>query len=172
MTLVAYVGPAMAGRRTALRASMGAGASQHPFIDGGTQYRLQSPTHQSVMAFVSSARSNAWYEPSCPSNDPRVKEEIALLRSADGIVFVWDAQAPRTHANQLELAKLLGDLGGQRKPVVCLANKRDCSNQIKDTDLKAHLADIPVFNGVASNGVGCNEALAALLTLLERSKTS
>lgn len=160
----------MSGRRTSLRVSMVADASD-PFVEGGKQYRLQS-TQNPVTAFVSSARSNAWYEPSRPSTDPRVVDEIALVRKADGIIFVWDVQSPRTQANCQELAKLIGDLGENIKPIVCIANKRDCANQIGSDDLKAHLKGIQIYDAVASNGTGCKEALAALLDLIDRSKTT
>ena len=89
-----------------------------------------------------------------------------ILRGADGVVLVADSQEARTDANLEALETLLSHLQAHGRdflglPYVLQLNKRDLPNCLPVHELRRLLTrkDEPVFEAVASRGVGVFETL-------------
>ncbi len=92
----------------------------------------------------------------------------AVLAGADGVVFVADSQKGQEKANQESLANLAENLRAngldpETMPLVLQYNKRDLPNVLTRTELDRLLnpKGYPVFETVATTGVGVMEAFAA-----------
>ncbi len=97
----------------------------------------------------------------------------AVLRRADGVVFVADSQTARLSANQTswqDMDRYLGQMGHSLSsfPVVVQFNKRDLEDVIPVPDLKAALGveDYPCYESVAIEGSGVREPLHAAMRLV------
>jgi len=104
-----------------------------------------------------------------------------ILKGVDGVVFVADSQSERMDANIESLFNLESNLKQHgydlaKVPYVLQLNKRDLPNVISVPDLSAELQrkDEPVFEAVASKGVGVFDTLKAVAkqVLLELRKNS
>lgn len=104
-----------------------------------------------------------------------------ILKGVDGVVFVADSQSERMDANIESLFNLESNLKQHgydltKVPYVLQLNKRDLPNVISVPDLAAELQrkDEPVFEAVASKGVGVFDTLKAVAkqVLLELRKNS
>jgi hypothetical protein len=91
-----------------------------------------------------------------------------ILRGVDGVVFVADSQVERMDANLEALDNLQENLRQhnydfKRIPYVLQLNKRDLPNVLAVDELKELLVrkNEPVFEAVASQGVGVFESLTA-----------
>ncbi len=92
-----------------------------------------------------------------------------ILKGADGIVFVADSQEERVDANLESVSNLHQNLKEQgydltRMPYVLQLNKRDLRNAMPADHLKKLLLvkGEPVFEAVATKGVGVLETLKAI----------
>lgn len=99
-----------------------------------------------------------------------------VLRGADGVVFVADSQRTMQRSNEesiknLEENLLLQGLEIKDFPHVIQFNKRDLRDLLSvdemDAQLNAHRA--PIFEGVATDGVGVQETLEGIVKLVMRS---
>ncbi|MCI0489872.1 MAG: ADP-ribosylation factor-like protein [Blastocatellia bacterium] len=104
-----------------------------------------------------------------------------ILKGVDGVVFVADSQRERMDANIESLANLETNLKQHgyeltNLPFVLQLNKRDLPNAIPSDVLKTELMrnGEPVFEAVASKGVGVFDTLKAVAkqVLLELRKNS
>jgi len=104
-----------------------------------------------------------------------------ILKGADGVVFVADSQEERLDANFETMENLHEhlkehNLNFDTIPYVLQLNKRDLPNVVAAEELKAELAraDEPVFEAVASRGVGVFDTLKAVAkqVLMELRKSS
>jgi signal recognition particle receptor subunit beta len=104
-----------------------------------------------------------------------------ILKGVDGVVFVADSQSERMDANIESLFNLEANLKQHgydltKVPYVLQLNKRDLPNVIPVSDLTAELLrkDEPVFEAVASRGIGVFDTLKAVAkqVLLELRKSS
>jgi len=89
-----------------------------------------------------------------------------ILRGVDGVVLVADSQEERLDANLEALENLMENLKEQnhdfiRTPYVLQLNKRDLPSALPVETLKKELMrkDEPVFEAIASKGVGVFETL-------------
>jgi mutual gliding-motility protein MglA len=92
-----------------------------------------------------------------------------ILKGVDGVIFVADSQNERMEANEESVYNLktnLKDQGYDLKliPYVLQLNKRDLPNvaSIEEMLQKLQQKDEPVFEAVASKGVGVFETLKAV----------
>lgn len=97
----------------------------------------------------------------------------AVLRRADGIVFVVDSQASRLAENQAAWNDLERNLAGMGQrldkfPVVIQFNKRDLPDALPIEKLRQALGmpAFPYFEAVASRGIGAPETLQAAMRLV------
>jgi hypothetical protein len=98
------------------------------------------------------------------------------LVGVDGLIFVVDSQCERLEAGQHQLAQLhhaLVRLGRdpEQVPMVFQLNKRDIRGVMSERELREHYR-WPIcgyVSTVATTGVGINELLVAVETLLDRS---
>jgi mutual gliding-motility protein MglA len=91
-----------------------------------------------------------------------------ILEGADGIVFVADSQPHRLKDNLESYALMTDHLRGfgvdpKQFPIVLQYNKRDCHPSLRVGTLEAELGlgDAPVFEAIASEGVGVMETIRA-----------
>ena len=99
-----------------------------------------------------------------------------LLKGVDGIVFVADSQIDRDEANAEAMQSLHDNLDAHgydasRLPLVIQYNKRDLPDVLSVEQLRARLnpSGAPDFEGVATEGKGVFETLAAVSRLVVRS---
>ena len=92
-----------------------------------------------------------------------------ILKGVDGVIFVADSQNERMEANEESVYNLklnLKDQGYDLKliPYVLQLNKRDLPNvaPIEEMISKLRQKDEPVFEAVASKGIGVFETLKAV----------
>ncbi|HSE40570.1 MAG TPA: GTPase domain-containing protein, partial [Acidobacteriota bacterium] len=92
-----------------------------------------------------------------------------ILKGVDGVIFVADSQNERMEANEESVYNLkinLKDQGYDLKliPYVLQLNKRDLPNvaPIEEMIQKLRQKDEPVFEAVASKGIGVFETLKAV----------
>jgi mutual gliding-motility protein MglA len=104
-----------------------------------------------------------------------------ILKGADGVVFVADSQEERIDANLESISNLAQNLKEQgfdlhRIPYVLQLNKRDLASALPIEELKQQLLikDEPVFEAIASRGIGVLTALKAVArqVLIELRKTA
>ena len=104
-----------------------------------------------------------------------------ILRGVDGVVFVADSQAARMEANVESLRNLQANLKEQgydlnKIPYVLQLNKRDMATAVPVEEMKRLLVikNEPVFEAVASTGVGVFDTLKAIarMVLIELKKTA
>jgi signal recognition particle receptor subunit beta len=96
-----------------------------------------------------------------------------VLTGVDGVVFVADSQRPRMGANVESLENLVDNLAEQglswrTLPLVLMLNKRDAPDALPAVELEARLnsAGVPVFESVATRGVGVFDALKSITSLV------
>lgn len=96
-----------------------------------------------------------------------------VLQGVDGVVFVADSQVDMISSNLESLSNLRGNLATYGKkledlPFVLQYNKRDLRNISSVSELSAQLNDrnVPVFEGIAKDGVGVTETLVAISRLV------
>jgi mutual gliding-motility protein MglA len=92
-----------------------------------------------------------------------------ILKGVDGVVFVADSQEERIDANLESISNLAQNLKEQgydlhRIPYVLQLNKRDLTGALPMEELKQQLLikDEPVFEAVATRGIGVLTALKAV----------
>jgi signal recognition particle receptor subunit beta len=104
-----------------------------------------------------------------------------ILKGVDGVVFVADSQEERLDANLESVSNLAQNLNAQgfdisKIPYVLQLNKRDLPDAMPAEDLKKHLMvkGEPVFEAIATQGVGAVETLKAVArqVLLELRKSA
>jgi mutual gliding-motility protein MglA len=106
-----------------------------------------------------------------------------ILKGVDGVIFVADSQTERMDANLESIDNLVVNLKSQGYdllaiPFVLQLNKRDLPNVVPAEDMKRMLLrknpGEPVFEAVASKGIGVFETLkgVAKLVLSELTKTA
>jgi signal recognition particle receptor subunit beta len=106
-----------------------------------------------------------------------------ILKGVDGVIFVADSQNERMDANMESIDNLVVNLKSQGYdllsiPYVLQLNKRDLPNVVDATEMKRLLIrkpnPEPVFDAVASKGIGVFETLkgVAKLVLSELTKTA
>jgi len=96
-----------------------------------------------------------------------------ILKGVDGVVFVADSQPMRMDANMESihnLGKNLKDQGYDLKaiPYILQCNKRDMDNAVSMEEMSRvlRLKDEPMFEAVATTGVGVFETLKALAKMV------
>ena len=96
-----------------------------------------------------------------------------VLQGVDGVVFVADSQVDMMSSNIESLSNLRENLATYGKkledlPFVIQYNKRDLRNISSVSELGAKLNDrkVPVFEGIAKDGVGVTETLVAVSRLV------
>jgi len=176
---IVYVGCGMSGRRTSVAQVLRrSGVEADPLtIRGSSSYEVRWKHEDEILVLhlsISAARSRLYYQdPGVASLDARIREEIDLLRDADGIIFVVDSQAARLPANVDEQEKLHRDLWSRgidpaTKPIVFQINKRDLDDTIPAERVRQELGTDGVYvDSVALHGTGVCEALDALIELLK-----
>ena len=104
-----------------------------------------------------------------------------ILKGVDGVVFVADSQRERMDANVESIFNLEANLKQHgyelgKLPYVLQLNKRDLPNVVAVDELRGELIrrDEPVFEAVASRGVGVFDTLKAVAkqVLMELRKSS
>lgn len=175
---VVYTGPAMSGRTTSLAAALRASGSpanaltlnphaSHAFCVAASE----------VEAMISTARAARFYQSALTAEglDPKIRWEVDRLIAADGIIFVIDSQEERAEANLLHFERLRNDLAERgvdldSKPLVLQVNKRDLPNTLPVAALQALLRPrrCTFVESVASRGIGTDEALLALVEMMDR----
>ena len=106
-----------------------------------------------------------------------------ILKGVDGVIFVADSQTERMDANLESIDNLVVNLKSQGYdlmsiPYVLQLNKRDLPNVVDAEEMKRLLIrkpnPEPVFDAVASKGIGVFETLkgVAKLVLSELTKTA
>src|SRR5215475_658080 len=106
-----------------------------------------------------------------------------ILKGVDGVIFVADSQVERMDANVESIDNLIVNLKSQGYdlmtiPYVLQLNKRDLPNVVDAGEMKRLLIrkqnPEPVFDAVASKGIGVFETLkgVAKLVLSELTKTA
>ena len=92
-----------------------------------------------------------------------------ILKGVDGIIFVADSQVERMEANEESVYNLNINLKDQgydltQIPYVLQLNKRDLPNIVPTSEMipKLKQKDEPIFEGVASKGIGVFETLKAV----------
>jgi len=96
-----------------------------------------------------------------------------ILRGADGVVLVADSQEQRMDANLECVSSLTDNLVEQgadlqRLPYVLQLNKRDLPRAVPAAEMirLLRVKDEPVFEAVASRGIGVFDTLRAVLKLV------
>jgi signal recognition particle receptor subunit beta len=96
-----------------------------------------------------------------------------ILKGVDGVIFVADSQVERMDANIESVDNLVINLKGQGYdlmsiPYVLQLNKRDLANVATVDELRRVLArkNEPVFEAVASKGIGVFETLKGVAKLV------
>ena len=96
-----------------------------------------------------------------------------VLQGVDGVVFVADSQVDMISGNLESLSNLRDNLSTYGKkledlPFVMQYNKRDLRNISSVSELNAQLngRNVPVFGGIAKEGVGVAETLVAISRLV------
>ncbi len=99
-----------------------------------------------------------------------------VLKGADGVVFVADSQRAMLKSNQdswrnLQENLLLQGVELRSFPHVIQFNKRDLRDIMSVEDLDAFLNqyDCPIFEAIATDGVGVQESLEGIVKLVMRS---
>jgi signal recognition particle receptor subunit beta len=99
-----------------------------------------------------------------------------VLRGADGVVFVADSQKAMQDSNiesfkNLQENLLLQGINLEGFPLALQFNKRDLSDTISVEDLDADLNQysVPIFEAIATEGVGVQETLEGIVKLVMRS---
>lgn len=178
MKRLAYLGPALAGRDTALVSVLKAAGRE----DRGPS-RLDRASNEFTLfghdfsAFVSRIRAWLFYEdPRSPELDSRIAEEIEWLALCDGLVFVLDAQSPRLEANLHQWEQLQRDLASRGtsaddKCVVFQLNKMDLVDLVSLDWVRGAMSSkrCAYVESVATRGEGCVEAIEAMVRLLAQS---
>jgi signal recognition particle receptor subunit beta len=92
-----------------------------------------------------------------------------ILKGVDGVIFVADSQVERMEANEESVFNLKQNLKEQgydlmNLPYVLQLNKRDLPNIVPAEEMvqKLRCKDEPVFEAVASKGIGVFETLKAV----------
>lgn len=104
--------------------------------------------------------------------DTRLSENaLAVMRGADGFMFVADSAPGREEENRLSLASLrshLAAIGEPERPIVVQLNRRDVTGARSTEEMVANLGlesnGDQWFETTAVNGSGVIEALAAVAT--------
>lgn len=103
-----------------------------------------------------------------------------ILKGVDGVIFVADSQIERMEANEESVYNLDVNLKEQgydlmNLPYVLQLNKRDLPNIVPVDDMikKLHKKGEPIFEAVATKGIGVFESLKAVakLVLLDLKRT-
>jgi len=96
-----------------------------------------------------------------------------VLKGADGVVFVADSQEAMEEANRESLDNLYQNLAEQNVKIedICMAlqcNKRDLASVMPLEQMSTGLnrGDWPVFEAVATQGIGVQETLREMLKLV------
>ena len=99
-----------------------------------------------------------------------------VLKGADGVVFVADSQPTMLETNQESLANLrenllAHDLRIEEIPMVMQYNKRDLPDvmSVEEMNDKVNTLNVPFYETVASEGIGVEETLKAISSLVLRS---
>jgi len=99
-----------------------------------------------------------------------------VLRGADGVVFVADSQQTMKNSNIESLQNLRENLSLQGVdletfPHVLQFNKRDLRNimPIEEMDRDLNEYSVPIFEGVAVEGIGVEDTLGGIVKLVMRS---
>jgi len=92
-----------------------------------------------------------------------------ILKGVDGVIFVADSQVERMEANEESVYNLNVNLKDQgydltQIPFVLQLNKRDLPNIVPSAEMipKLKQKDEPIFEAVASKGIGVFETLKAV----------
>ncbi|MCU0303833.1 MAG: ADP-ribosylation factor-like protein [Thermoanaerobaculales bacterium] len=98
-----------------------------------------------------------------------------VLRGADGVVFVADSQRTMRSSNaesfeNLQENLMLQGIDLKDFPHVIQFNKRDLRDLLSTDDLNEHLNvfSVPIFEGVATEGIGVQETLEGIVKLVMR----
>ncbi len=98
-----------------------------------------------------------------------------VLRGADGVVFVADSQRAMQSSNidsfkNLQENLLLQGIALDGFPLVLQFNKRDLRDTVSVEELNddLNLYSVPIFEAVATNGVGVQETLEGIVKLVMR----
>lgn len=169
---IEYVGPGLGGKRTSLAALLNA-VGQAP-KHGESSYELIWHG-QPLTVGLAVVRAWLWHDPArWPDVDPRIAEELERLATADGLVFVLDAQDARMEANEESLASLSADLArfgraAAEVPTVFQLNKRDLPGTLGLEAVRPRFTArrARYVESVATAGTGVGEAMTALLELIE-----
>jgi len=99
-----------------------------------------------------------------------------VLRGADGVVFVADSQRTMQTSNldsfkNLQENMLLQGINLEGFPLVLQFNKRDLRDLISTEELDEQLNSfsVPIFEAIATDGVGVQETLEGIVKLVMRS---
>ncbi|MEJ2188432.1 MAG: GTPase domain-containing protein [Acidobacteriota bacterium] len=99
-----------------------------------------------------------------------------VLRGADGVVFVADSQRTMQTSNldsfkNLQENMLLQGINLEGFPLVLQFNKRDLRDLISTEELDEQLNNfsVPIFEAIATDGVGVQETLEGIVKLVMRS---
>jgi len=99
-----------------------------------------------------------------------------VLRGADGVVFVADSQQAMQSSNiesfrNLQENLLLQGISLEGFPLVLQFNKRDLKDvrPVEDLDSDLNVFRVPIFEAVATEGVGVQETLEGIVKLVMRS---
>jgi len=99
-----------------------------------------------------------------------------VLRGADGVVFVADSQRTMTRSNvesakNLEENLLLQGVELKAFPCVLQFNKRDLRDimGVDEMDQMLNRFSVPIFEAIATNGVGVQDTLEGIVKLVMRS---
>jgi mutual gliding-motility protein MglA len=104
-----------------------------------------------------------------------------ILKGVDGVIFVADSQVERMDANEESIYNLKKNLKEQGYDLMTLPyalqlNKRDLQNVVPLDELvrKLKVKEEPVFEGIASRGIGVFDTLKAVAkqTLIELRKNT
>jgi mutual gliding-motility protein MglA len=104
-----------------------------------------------------------------------------ILKGVDGVIFVADSQVERMDANEESIYNLRKNLKEQGYDLMTLPyalqlNKRDLTNIVPVDELvrKLKVKQEPVFEGIASKGIGVFDTLKAVAkqTLIELRKNT
>lgn len=171
-TRIIYWGPQGSGKTTTLRAIAAR-------LDPETRGPLLSPTdeagHTLLMDFLTVEMGALDGIPirlhlvGLPGGPRLGENDLALLRGADGFVFVADSAPARRGENRSALESLrrhLVAIGEPDRPLVLQFNRRDVPNAVDADTLASDLGSAapadPWFETVATEGRGVVEALTAV----------
>ncbi len=101
-----------------------------------------------------------------------------VLKGADGVVFVADSQPNMIEANLESFENLRENLAAhdlelEKMPLVIQFNKRDLEDALPVDELneKINLLNVPFYPAVAVDGIGVEDTLRAISTLVLKSVT-